>query len=90
MLKITVANDAVDLEYEGTCLEIMAELCTAVERVTHSLILKGGFNEKEERVAFVSALLSGIEYACKESLELSEQNPHLRLLQWVESGNRRF
>jgi len=80
MLKISVANDAVDLEYEGTCLEIMAELCAAVERVARSLILKGGFNEKAERVAFVSALLSGIEYACKESLESSEQKPHLRLL----------
>ena len=90
MLKITVANNGVDLEYEGTCLEIMAELCAAVEGVAHSLIRKGGFNEKEERVAFVSALLSGIEYACKESLELSEQKPHLRLLQWVESGNRRL
>ena len=80
-MKISVANDVVDLEYEGTCLEIMAELCAVVERVARSLILKGGFNEKAERVALISALLSGLEYACKEALESSEQKPHLRLLQ---------
>ena len=80
MLKISVDNNGVDLEYEGTCLEIMAELCAAVERVARSLILKGGFNEKAERVALISALLSGLEYACKEALESSEQKPPLRLL----------
>ncbi len=80
MLKITVANNGVDLECKGTCLKIMSELCAAVEEVARSLILEGGFNEEAEREALVSALLSGLEYACKEALEPSDR--------WIDDYRR--